>query len=213
MVLAAANDQASVSSWLIPALFVLIMAIVSLVVTNARADRREWNKWRRDTLIKLCSEVMEVTKGSVATWEAASILDDYPAYQQELAVAKAGAGRIASIAEQLYLMDVGCLANICVGVKDAAEAMEQPTYKLYSARGFAKATLRGERSEVEEAYEARGEDIDNPAFFQWIRDAEQRLHEEYVAKPEEEYNKAREELERIRARFLQRGQFELKRTA
>ncbi len=210
--LAAAKDQFSVSSWLVPALLVLIMAVVSLIVTNARADRREWNKWRRDTLIKLCSDAMEAAKGVASTWEVASSRENYPAYKEDLAVATEAVGRIASIAEQLYLMNVEYLANICVEMKDAAEAMEQPTYKLHSARGSAKARLRSEQSEIEEEYAARGEDLDNPGFFQWIRNAEQDFHEEYVAKPEEAYNKARDELVRIRTNFLQRGQFELKRT-
>ena len=67
--------ESSLWPWLAPAL-VFIGAMITLYVTNRRADRREWNKWRRDTLLKLCANAVDASYEAEAVYENGTTMDE-----------------------------------------------------------------------------------------------------------------------------------------
>lgn len=146
--LAAAKDQAPVSSWLIPALSVLVMAVVSLIVTNARADRREWNKWRRDTLITLCSEALAQAQEAKSRCVSALNQTDSANVQTDLAAVFQAATAMGTISERLYLMNANFLADTCAELKAAANEVYSSTGRLQVARVSAHHRLDSETKQL-----------------------------------------------------------------
>ncbi len=46
-------------------------AMLTLFVTTTSANKREWKKWRRDTLIKLCSDAVDAAREGESKCETA----------------------------------------------------------------------------------------------------------------------------------------------
>jgi hypothetical protein len=59
-----------VVQWLGPVLL-FFAAMITLWVTNYRADIREWNKWRRNTLREMCSDALAAAREAEAMCESA----------------------------------------------------------------------------------------------------------------------------------------------
>ena len=212
------QDQPSIWAWLGPILL-FAAAMITLWVTNWRADKREWNKWRRDTLVKVCSDAVAAAREAGALYESA--LDQKTGWiaQTNLNTASRTAARIGTISEQLYLMNANYLADTCAEMRAAADAINTPMVGLRASRMNA---ARQEERELKEHYSknpswfgSSGGEI-NPAMqrdFEMTNAIRQRIHEQTLAQPEAQYNEAREQLEAIRLKFLERGRIELKSTS
>jgi hypothetical protein len=128
------QNQPSLWQWLGPvllfagALITFIGAMVTLIFTLRSANKREWNKWQRETLIKLCSDAMDAAKEVPKYCLLALTREvDYHAFVADLDVASGLVSRIGSVAEQLDLLGVAYLADRCVQLQAAAEALRSAT--------------------------------------------------------------------------------------
>ena len=195
--------------------------MVTLWGGNRWADRREWNKWRRDTLVKLCADAIGAGQEVAAMCESVVSQTTLFRARANLASASSAAARIGTYAEQLYLMNLDYLANICVEMGTAAEAILQPTDTYRTSKMIA---ARREEQELKDYYQTHpawfAEDPSSPGMSPAMRQnmedtngIRQRIHEQTLAQPEAWYTKARENLEAVRQRFLQRGRYELKSTS
>lgn len=211
------RDQPSVWAWLGPVLL-FVGAMITLWISNYRADKREWNKWRRDTLVKLCADAVAAGQEVIAMCESVVSQTTLFRAQANLASASRAAARIGTYAEQLYLMNLDYLADLCVEMGTTAEAIILPTNNFRTSKMVA---ARREEQELKAYYETHpawfAEDPSStemsPAMRQNIEDTReirQRIHEQTLAQPEVRYAEARSDLEAIRQRFLQRGRYELK---
>lgn len=207
----AIETQSSAWTWLGPALLFL-GAMITLWVTTTSANKREWNKWRRDTLIKLCADAVEAARDAESKCQSALSQKTNVFAQTKLTAASMSMARIQTISEQLYLMGANNLGDTCVRLKDAADAINMPASHLRTARINAKnrqdnefqrinsddPSWREEGSAAEQEYHAR------------LTEMSERIHREVLAEPEDRYNTARSRLEDVRAAFIKRGRTELK---
>lgn len=125
-------DDGHVWAWLGPTLL-FVGAMITLWVTNFRADKREWNKWRRDTLVKLCADAITESQEAVAMCESALSQARHVSAQANLTSASKAAARIGTIAEQLYLINANYLADACASMRTAADAINSPASQLRTA--------------------------------------------------------------------------------
>ena len=85
------QNQSSIWVWLGPVLL-FVGAMITLISTNMSANKREWNKWRRDTLIKLCSDAVSAAQDADAAYQSALDQKTYMFAQVQLnAASKAAA--------------------------------------------------------------------------------------------------------------------------
>lgn len=214
------RDQPSVWTWLGPVLL-FVGAMITLWVSNYRADKREWNKWRRDTLVKLCADAVAAGQEVLAMCESVVGQTTLFRAQANLSSASRAAARIGTYAEQLYLMNLDYLADICVEMGTTAEAIIMPTNIFRTSKMTA---ARREEQELKEYYKTHpawfAEDPSNPGMSPAMRqnmedtnEIRQRIHEQTLAQPEARYTETRGDLEAIRLRFLQRGRHELRSTS
>lgn len=214
------DQQPSVLVWLIPALLLFAAAMITLWVSNYRADIREWNKWRRDTLIKLCSDAVEAVQDAEAAcrsaikWNTRDGLGGISASRDFAAIPRA-AGRLSSIAERLHLLGAHYLADTCREFKQAAHALESPARQLSTALEKFDGALEESVKEVDKKCSGEGgpgSEIE-ATQAQGVAECRQSLHDSIVAEPEATYNKALADLDSTRAKFIRRGQIELKSTS
>lgn len=204
------GSEPSVWVWLGPVLL-FAAAMLSLIFTNLSANKREWNKWRRDTLIKLCSEAVELAQSVEAFCESALDQNSDAFAKGKLKNAPKPAARMSNIVEQLHLMSAHNLAKACKELKEAAEELISPTSHLRQARSTAK--TRGDAKVAEMRKESPTAWTSNHQMM--MRDAEiqtakQGIRDQLLNNPERFYAEARQRLDEKRAAFVRRGQLELK---
>lgn len=213
------QDQPSVWQWLGP---VLLFAgtIITLVVTVTSANKRERKKWRRDTLIGLCSDAVTEAREVASQYESALTQTGHAFYLANMAAAAKSCARIGTISEQLYLIDANFLADTCASMRDAGKALSAPTTNLRNGQ------INGgnQRDRDIQALNAQSPgwfaetpgvplEDSNPAYSEYMtrfREIEESVHRTFLAEPEARYNEARDELENLRARFIERGRIELR---
>jgi hypothetical protein len=213
------QDQPSIWQWLGPVLL-FAGSIITLVFTLTSANKREWMKWRRDTLIKLCSDAVTEARDVMSLCESALTQTRHAFAQANLAAAAKSGSRIGTISEQLYLINANFLADTCASMRDAANALNAPTTHLRT--GQMNAGSQRERDVKQLNAEGPGWfagtpgaplEESNPAYREYLAkctEINERIHRHFLAEPESRYNEARDALEDIRARFLERRRIELK---
>jgi hypothetical protein len=102
--------------------------MITLFFTNRRADIREWNKWRRDTLIKLCSDALTLAQEAKSRSVSGLNQTDTVKLEADRAAMYQAATEIGTLSEQLYLMNAFWLGETCALIKAAAN-------KLYASTG------------------------------------------------------------------------------
>ena len=198
-------------AWLGPTLL-FVGAMITLWVTNFRADKREWNKWRRDTLVKLCADAITESQEAVAMCESALSQARHVSAQANLTSASKAAARIGTIAEQLYLINANYLADACASMRTAADAINSPASQLRTANINASSRRERELKQLNEqgpGWFVEGSDAERE-YMAKFSEIHERIHQQMVAEYETRYSEARDQLEAIRARFLERGRIELK---
>jgi hypothetical protein len=209
-----ANMEASSPwSWLAPTL-IFIGAMITLYVTNRRADRREWNKWRRDTLLKLCADAVDASYEAETAYENGTTMDEADFAKVRFEAATKAARRITSVTEQLNLVGASFLAQTCRDMRAAVDRINGPAWTLRVARnnekkGRARATEAIEREHPEWLELKDRPDADYA--IAWARTTVD-LYNAWIAAPQAEFKESAAELEKVRARFIKRGQSELKST-
>lgn len=206
--------QSSVWTWLGPVLL-FVGTLITLFVTVTSTNKREWNKWRRDTLIKLCSDAVDAAQEVDAKCQSALDQKVHAFSKRDLTAASKSAARIGTIAEQLYLMGANHLADTCVRMKEAAEAVNLPASHLRTARINAQHRVDSELKQINSegpAWMVEGSTADIE-YQAKLTEMHQRIYQEGRAAYEDRYSTVREELEAIRAKFINRGRLELKSTS
>lgn len=165
---------------------------------------------------KICSDAVAAAREAESAYRTALDQKNQGFAQLSLGTANRAAARIGTIAEQLYLMNANYLADTCAEMRAAVDAINDPMIGLRACRANA---ARQEEGEIREHYSK------NPSWFASSGDGEmspamkrdlemtteirQRIYEQMLAQPEMRYNGAREHLEAVRLRFLERGRIEL----
>ncbi|SLI46049.1 Uncharacterised protein [Mycobacteroides abscessus subsp. massiliense] len=209
------ETQSSVWTWLGPVLL-FIGAMITLWVTTQSANKREWNKWRRETLIKLCSEAVDAALEAAAKCESALVIHKLDMVaNSEMAATSKCAGRIGTIAEQLYLVGAIHIADTGAHMKAAVEALRVPTSQLRSARKLLKDREGQVYKQINEQYP--GWKVEgSPADIEYTAKLNEAIgsirKEEWLVTSEANYAAAQKELEDIRLTFIKRGKLELKST-
>lgn len=103
--------------------------MITLWFTNSRADKREWNKWRRETLIKLCSDAVTEAREAASLCESALTQTRHAYYLANMAASAKSCTRVGAISEQLYLINANFLADTCASMRDAGEALSATNYE------------------------------------------------------------------------------------
>lgn len=186
--------------------------MVTLYVTTTSANKREWKKWRRDTLIKLCSDAVGAAREAESKCESALVQKTQVFAQGNLTAASRAATRIGTISEQLYLMSANHLADTCVRMKEAAEAINLPANQLRIARINAdsrRAIELKNTNAVSPGWFVEGTPADEE-YRAKIQEMNRQIHMEMVTEHEERYAQTKVELEKQRATFVRRGRIELK---
>ena len=204
--------ESSVWEWLTPTL-VFVGAMITLYVTNRRADRREWNKWRRDTLLKLCADAVDASYEAEAAYESRTTMDEEDFVKVRFDTASKAIARITGVAEQLNLVGAHHLAQTCRDMKAALEEIRHPAWALRVARNTEKrAHARATKAMEKEHPEWFGQEDDPPDDDYVIGRARAivEFHKAWIADPLANFNEAAAGLDAVRARFIKRGQAELK---
>lgn len=202
--------EPSVLVWFGP-LLLFVASMVTLIFTIRSANKREWIKWRRDTLVKLCSDAVTAAQEASVLCESALSQETHVFAEFNLTSASKSAARIGTIAEQLYLIGANHLAGACLRMRAAADAINLPSSHLRTARIDAGSLEERELKRKTEGPSSVIEDGSaNPEYRSKIADTRQRIHQDTVAEHEKRYTAARDELEAVRAGFIERGRTELK---
>lgn len=206
------QTETSIWVWLAPVLL-LVASMVTLYFTITSTKKREWNKWRRETLIKLCADAIDAAREAESKCELALTQGNILA-PGSLKAAERAASRIETISEQLYLIGASFLADTCSELKSAADAINLPASHLRTARANAKSQ---EESETKVRQQQGGGGWSSPgpewdAHMAAFREAKLRIYRDTVAEHDELYNSLRGELEKVRTRFVTRSRSELKAT-
>lgn len=175
------------------------------------ADKREWNKWRRDTLIRLCSDALTAAQEAAAPCESAIDQQTGSIAQANLTSASKAAARIGTIAEQLRLMNANFLADTCGSMKAAAEAINSPARSLRSYKIVAASNQDREHKKINAespSWHVPGTP-DHQEYMAKFAKVHQRTRE-YLAPHEKTYDDACDQLDVIRTRFIERGRIELR---
>jgi hypothetical protein len=185
------NQPTSVWVWLVPAVLLFLAAMITLWVTNYRADIREWNKWRRDTLIKLCSDALAAAREAEDMCESALSQQTAAVAQVDLTSASQAAARIGTIADQLSLMGVvNYLADTCTSMRASADAIISRASQFRSAHITAL---------IQEQTGSSPGVIHSVALAEHVK--------------ETQYKEARDQLEALRKSFIERGLIEIRSTS
>lgn len=197
--------------WLAPTL-IFIGAMITLYVTNRRADRREWNKWRRDTLLRICADAVDASYEAEAAYEDGTTMTEDDFGKVRFGSASKAATRITGTAEQLNLVGAHFLAQTCRDMKVAVDHISRPAWGLRVARTNEK-NARMRANEVMENEHPEWLEQRNPPdpdyVIAWARTTVD-LYNAWIAEPQAKFNEATAQLEAVRARFIKRGQSELK---
>lgn len=173
-------------------------AMITLWVTNTRADKREWNKWRRDTLIKLCSDAVDAAQDVEAKCQSALSQNTHVFAQGNLSAASKSAGRIGTITEQLHLIGATELAEMCTRMKEAADAINLPASHLRTAQINAKSRREHTLKQINAAspgWKVKGS-AEDAEYMSKIAEMHEHIHQELVAEHETRYADARGDLEK-----------------
>lgn len=188
--------------------------MTTLFFTVTSANKREWNKWRRDTLLKLCSDAVDASYEAESKCDAALSQKSLPWANGSLKGASKAAARIGTVAEQLHLIGAHQLADSCVQMRHAADAINTPASLLRTARINAKNFQDKALEEVNSRHRGwtvPGSDADIAANEE-RRAAREAVHQQWLAEPESTHNTTRSDLDKKRATFIKRGRIELKST-
>jgi hypothetical protein len=134
------GSQPSVWTWLTPVLTfcgsVLLFAgaMITLWVTNRRADRRELNKWRRETTLKLCSDALGCIVAVEDNYRAA-MDPNRETFRENMAEAATQRGMLGPIAANLRIIGATELADECDGVHRAVRNLQKPIENMRNAFG------------------------------------------------------------------------------
>jgi hypothetical protein len=205
--------EPSVLVWFGPILL-FVASMVTLIFTIRSANKREWHKWRRDTLINLCSDAATAAHEASALCESALSQETHVFAEFNLTSASKSAARIGTISEQLYLLSANHLADACLRMKAAAEAINLQSSHLRTARIDADSQEERELKRINTAGPSSvvEDNSANSEYQSKIAEMRQRIHQETVAEPKKQYMTARDELEAVCATFIERGRIELKST-
>lgn len=176
--------------WLGPVL-AFVGAMIALWITNMRADRREWNKWRRDTLIKLCADATESAR-LVETACMASLDETYESASKKWDEVGASIDRVAHTVDQLHLIGAHYLAAACSELESVLLEFHESTTGRYAFEVNVKtqAELRAEE----------GEQLD-ASYYEQQRSIANK-HVDLLV-----------QIDPARAKLIRRGQIELKSTS
>ena len=193
-------DHASVWTWLGPALTfsgsVLLFAgaMITIWVTNMRADRRERNKWRRETILKLCSDALGCIVAIEDKYRTAVNVDDQT-FSQNMREATTQRGRLNPIAANLRIIGATDLADECDGVHRAVLDMRGPIENMRNAFG----RYVGERKKI-------------PANAGDRDERQNQLWEEHTADARRAYEASYSVLQMRQADFTRRAQTTINQT-
>jgi hypothetical protein len=208
------RDSPSVWAWLGPVLL-FAAAMITLWVTNHRADVREWNKWRRDTLIELCPNALTLVQEAKSRSVAALNQTNTGKIEADRSAMFQAATEIGTLSERLYLMNANWLGKTCADMKAAAN-------ELYATAGVLAYAKINAGHRIDSAMKQLNEQgpswfaTPSPAYDEYrdkVSEIYKRIHDEMVAEPQSAYRQADSELERVRALFIERGRIELESTS
>ncbi|RAV17187.1 hypothetical protein DQP55_04170 [Mycolicibacterium sp. GF69] len=215
MVLFVGSQATTVWTWLGPVLL-FAGAMLTLFFTLRHTRKLEWNKWKRDTLIILCSDAVAAAQEVVVECEAAIASEAQVVYNDHLASAARVTRRIAVIAEQLDLMNENLLAATCAAMKAKADALDDPARWLHWAKLQAALAQKSGLKKINDETPFDVFAIPSPEHDEYeakLKEMHERIRSGLIEPRETTYNAAKDALEEERLRFLQRGKNAVKSTS
>src|SRR5262245_59939008 len=122
------------------------VAFVGIVKSNhtnkeaiAATDRREWDKWRRETLIKLCTDALGETHTILDSYTDAALVVLIPsqqdsageAYKAAMREARMAHARLYQIAYSFDIVGSTDLSGAAKRLSDAADKIREPAARFF----------------------------------------------------------------------------------
>jgi hypothetical protein len=114
-------------------LLLFIGAMITLSQTNKRADQREFNKWRRETISKLSADALEHIRALEACYREAMSDTDLERFNELRRTAQLEERRLMPIRETFVIVDAKRLAHKCEELRTAAHSLSSPSEELMKA--------------------------------------------------------------------------------
>ncbi|WP_199253625.1 hypothetical protein [Mycolicibacterium mengxianglii] len=139
------GSQPSVWIWLGPVLglggsiLVALLALGGVLWTNSRTDRREFTKWRRDTLLRIAAEALESSLDAQAEYRIFAESEERRTRRELRTAIETSVRRINSAAGTFALIDAKDSAAKCSELHDSllSDGLEEAALEINSARASA----------------------------------------------------------------------------